>query len=311
MKRIISQVNRLTPWSKLVGARRPAISVRQLRRNRFAPPVRTMTPRRVAADTTFAPMKQMLRQVERVARRRRASRVLREFLDRHGFAGQRRLVDEQILGASAGAGRPGSCRRPKAGRCRRERAARSGFRRRVRQAPAGGSAPHAGGGVDHRAQPRGGLVGAMFLDEGGDDRQHDHRADDDGRADIAEEIGRDRQRRQQGVQRIARALPDFLEDRELALARDAIGTELLQATSASSPEMPSGDDFSRANTASASRPLTPATRRQLWRGGARRFWRVLAPDKIFIASSAGRPRPSGSSIGPNMTAAALIPISPQ
>ena len=46
MKRIISQVKRLMPWSKAVGTRRPAISSASCPKNVCAP-VRTTTPVRV------------------------------------------------------------------------------------------------------------------------------------------------------------------------------------------------------------------------------------------------------------------------
>ena len=146
--------------------------------------------------------------------------------------------------------------------------------------------------MDHRPQLRGGLVGAVFLDEGGDDRQHDHRADDDGRPDVAEKIGRDRQRRQQGVQRIAGALPDFLDNREPALARDAIGAELLQAAGGLLARQSLGGGVQSREKRVAIEPAVLQQRRvgfdvtRLVGFGA-----PLAPEKMFIASSARRDRP--------------------
>jgi hypothetical protein len=68
----------------------------------------------------------------------------------------------------------------------------------------------------------------VFLDEGCRNRQHDHRGNHDGRADVAQEIGDHSQRQQQRVQRVARAIPDLLRDRRLAFSRNEVGSKLLQ-----------------------------------------------------------------------------------
>ena len=74
-----------------------------------------------------------------------------------------------------------------------------------------------------------GLVRPVFLDEGGRDRQYHHGGDHDCGADVSEKIGDDRQGQQQRVQRIAGTAPELFSNRGLALARDEIGPELLQA----------------------------------------------------------------------------------
>jgi hypothetical protein len=56
------------------------------------------------------------------------------------------------------------------------------------------------------------LVGAVLLDKGRTDREYDHNGDDDRRPHIAKEIGDHCQGKQQPVEGIIGATPDFLGD---------------------------------------------------------------------------------------------------
>ena len=146
----------------------------------------------------------------------------------HGLAGQGRLVDEQVLGFEQAQVRRDHIAGGQPHDIARHQPLDRDFDERLlgmRRTTA-----HAGRGVDHGTQPRGGLVRPVLLDERGRCRQHHHGGDDNRRPHVAQEPGDDRQRQQQRVQRVPGTAPQFLRDRRPALARDQIEPELPQAT---------------------------------------------------------------------------------
>ena len=153
-----------------------------------------------------------------------------DFLDRHGLAGEGRLVDEQVLGGEqAQVGRDHVAGREGDDVARNELLDRDfgeafdlGDVRRA-------AAPlHARGGLHQGPQLGGGLVGAMLLDEGRDDRQDHHHGDDDGGARVAEEVGHHRKREQQDIERVLGAIDDLVEDAGPAFLRDLVRPEAPQ-----------------------------------------------------------------------------------
>ena len=111
------------------------------------------------------------------------SACLGVLLGGHGFAGQGRLIDEQVLGFEQtqiggdhiSGGKPHHV-------ARHEAIHRNLGERVIRLIRA---APNARGGVNHGAQLGCGLIRPVFLDEGGRDRQYHHGGDHDGGADVA------------------------------------------------------------------------------------------------------------------------------
>ena len=130
---------------------------------------------------------------------------VRIFLGGHGFAGQRRLVDEQILGFEQAEFGRNYVAGGKPDDISRHELLNGNFYKRVFRIVWG--APDARRRVNHGAQFGGRLVRSVFLDEGGYDRKDHHRGDDDGGADVPRKIGNGRQGEQQRVQRIAGAAP--------------------------------------------------------------------------------------------------------
>jgi hypothetical protein len=213
MKRIISQVNRVTPRSKAVGTSSRDL-VGQLAEKGFSAGAQDHAGR-VSADDVGA-HETDVRQVERIVDRLQAG--LRVLLGRHRLAAQGRLVDEQVLAVQE----PEIGWDHVAGRQAHDVARHQHLHRQLGEIGRL-EALDAGRGLHHRAQPGGGFIRSMLLDEGGHDRQHHHDDDHDGGPDIAEKIGGRGKRQQQRVQRIFDAPPDLLCDRRLALAGDQIG----------------------------------------------------------------------------------------
>ena len=125
---------------------------------------------------------------------------LRVLLERHCLAGQRRLVDEEIVRRD----QPHIRRDHVAGRQQHDIAGHQLLDRHfvvlfccARYLPAHGrSDPH------HPSQRIGSLVRTMLLDETQRDAQSHHDRDHDGDPLIAREVGRDRERQQKEVERI-------------------------------------------------------------------------------------------------------------
>ncbi len=92
-----------------------------------------------------------------------------EFFDGHGFAGERRLVDEEILGrdqSHIGGNHV-------AGREAHNIAGRQFLEGNFDEGIAADRSPHGSVGAHHGAQLRGGRIGAMLLHEGEQHAQHD------------------------------------------------------------------------------------------------------------------------------------------
>ena len=212
------------PLSKLVGSRCPAICVRQLSRSRCA--CRCARRRRVPCRYDVVPRKQMFGRSS--GRRSACSSACGRLLDGHRLAGQRRLVDEQVLGREQRAGRPGSCRR------RTSRTTSPGTSSSIGISQSNGSAArrHAAAlaVVCTMARSR---AAALFercsWTKAVRDRQHHHDGDDNGGPHVAQEKGDGRQRQQQHVERVPGTAPQFLRDRRPALARDQIEPGFPQA----------------------------------------------------------------------------------
>ena len=154
----------------------------------------------------------------------------REFLDRHRLAGERRLVDEEVL-----RGEQAQVRRDHvAGREGDDVAGNDLFHRYLgeafdlRDVRRTAAALHARSGLDQGAQLGGRFVGAMLLDEGRHDRENHHGGDDHGGAGVAEKVGHHREREQQHIERVLGAIDDLVEDAGPALLGDLVRPEALQ-----------------------------------------------------------------------------------
>jgi hypothetical protein len=142
------------------------------------------------------------------------------FLQRHRLAGQRRLVDEQVLGRDQSkVGRDHVACRQQDDVARHELLDRhvSGVVRVRFSLPA-----HGRGYRHHPLQPVGGIVGTMFLDEAQRDAQKHHDGNHDRRPLIAQYIGYRREREQQQVQRVDRVADELAENRMARLMCDLI-----------------------------------------------------------------------------------------
>jgi hypothetical protein len=62
----------------------------------------------------------------------------------------------------------------------------------------------------------------VLLNERCYDGEENHNDNDKGSAQVSQEIGDRRQRKEQGVERVFGSAPNFLQDRGLSLARDEI-----------------------------------------------------------------------------------------
>ena len=98
----------------------------------------------------------------------------------------------------------------------------------ARVAIRGWRAPDAGSRVHHGPQPGGRLVGAVLLNEGRDNGQKHHGQDDDRRPKVSQKKGNDGQSQQEGVQRVAKASPEFFGDGGFVFLADTIRSEALQ-----------------------------------------------------------------------------------
>jgi hypothetical protein len=155
-------------------------------------------------------------QLERLAGLRGAR--VGELLRRHRLAGERGLVDEQVLGFQQAQVR----RDHVAGRKPHHVARDERLDRHLDELRTAATPPHARGGLHHGLQARRRVVRAVLLHEGRRHRQHDHDGDHDGRALVAEQPGHDGEHGEQRVERIARPAPQLGGDGRLALARDHI-----------------------------------------------------------------------------------------
>ena len=205
------------PWSNAVGTRRPAISSASWPK-KVRPPVRTIDPGGVAADDVGA-HEADVRQVERAVRALRAG--VRELLRRHGLAGQRGLVDEQVLGLE----QPQVGRDHVAGGQPHDVAGHQRLERNLREV-AVAVGPRAAARWRWSSPSRAG--GPRPRSSGAPERTPCRRpARPSGRSRSPpvrrREIGDHRQSEQERVEGISAADPDFLQDRRLALARDEVG----------------------------------------------------------------------------------------
>jgi hypothetical protein len=182
MNAIISQVNFRTPSSKLVSSFCPTSS------SAMARPRLENDGARIAAHHIRAHEGEIFRRERIVA----LSRDARGFFDRHGFAGERRLIDEQILGLD----QPQIGGDHVAGRKPHHIAGDETFERRFDETfvlVAGLGAAHRDMGSHHGAQFLGGFVGAMLLHEGERHAQDHYGRNDNRRPPVAQDPGDDRE----------------------------------------------------------------------------------------------------------------------
>ena len=151
---------------------------------------------------------------------------LRVLLERHRLAGQRRLVDEEILRRD----QPHVRRDHVAGRQQHDVAGHELLDRHFDMILrcARYLATHGRGDQHHPLQRFSSLVRTMFLDETQRDAQAHHDRDHDGDPLIAQEVGRGRERQQQQVQRVDRPADQLADDRMARRLRDLVGTDRAQ-----------------------------------------------------------------------------------
>ncbi len=213
----IIQVNRVMPLSKLVKTRRAAI-VRATWPKAVRAPVSTTTPQPIPL-TTALPMKQMFGRSK--GDLGRAVMGVGELLDRHGLAGEGRLVDEQIFRRD----QPQIGGDHVARRQQDDIAGHDLLDSDVDLVLSGASAPPPHGDIrqHHPAQRVGGLVRAVFLEKSQRDAEENHYGNYDCGALIAEEVGRGRQRQQEQIERIDRSADEFSEDGMAHLMGHSVG----------------------------------------------------------------------------------------
>ena len=142
-----------------------------------------------------------------------------EFLKRHCFASEGRLVDEEILGRN----QPEVGGDHVSGRQQNDVARHKSIDRNIDVVGTSLSA-HRSGYRYHLLQFVGSIVRPILLKEAQGDAQDYHNRDHDRRTLIAEEIGCRRQRQQQDIQRIDRARSKLAENRMTRLPSDPIGS---------------------------------------------------------------------------------------
>ena len=153
---------------------------------------------------------------------------LRAFLARHGFAGQRRLIDIEVFGGEKPQVGGDHVARGKAHNV----AGHELFARQLIKPVGRGrcfgrivaTTTHARGDFHHGAQSRRGVVGAMLLDERQENGERDDHQDHDGGVEIAEAVGSGGEREQQRVERIAGAINKFAQRARRAILRDEVWT---------------------------------------------------------------------------------------
>jgi hypothetical protein len=139
-------------------------------------------------------------------------RGVRELLGRHRFAGEHRLVDEQILGLDEAQVRGNHVASGNAHDVARHDLLHGNLGESF-AAPA-----HARRGLHQRPQPRRGSARAMLLDEGRQRREDDHDGDDDRGARVAEQVRHCGERDEQGVERVPGAPAELGNEGGRALA---------------------------------------------------------------------------------------------
>src|SRR5262249_666422 len=82
--------------------------------------------------------------------------------------------------------------------------------------------------LDQGLQLGGRLVRTMFLDESRHDRKDHHRGYDNGGTHVAEKVRNDRERQQQGVERILGTIDEFMDDTRPVFLRDLVQPETLK-----------------------------------------------------------------------------------
>ena len=146
---------------------------------------------------------------------------VRELLSWHRLAGQRGLIDKDVLGLQqAEVGRDHVARR-KPHDITRDNGFDGDFREVVMAIC--GLTPDGRRGPYHASQPGSSLIRAVLLHKGGRDRQHHHDRDDDRGPQVTQKIGHARQREQKRIERILGTAPNLLEDGWLSFTRDQIG----------------------------------------------------------------------------------------
>ena len=218
MKRIISQVKRLTPLSKLVGAACPTMRLGHGAQigleSRFHDHSRGRAAFHAGAEKTG---------VLEFQRRPGAAVFLGvELLHGQRFPGQARLDDEQVLaGYEAEIGRNHVARR--------ELDHVAGHEVAQRQLPGLPVAKHRRRDADHGLELSGGVAGPQFLDESQAHPQDDHGQHDARPPEIVGPPGKGRQQQQQDHQGVGAGLAQEFEPPEPLFLRDHVGAVLLQA----------------------------------------------------------------------------------
>jgi hypothetical protein len=237
MKRISTQLTRLMPAWKALVPRSVAVTRCARAPKKVRSPVCTMSAVAVPL-ITLVPMKSRFSRSSTPASW--SPRSLDELLDRHRFARQRGLADEQVLGGEqARIGRDHVAGRERDHVARHEVAHRhlDAHRARVRGVEAlvargAGLAPrrgpqHRGGVAHHRLEPVGRLVGARLLQEAQHRRQHHHAADHQRGLHVLGHVRDQRQHREQQVERIAVALPQVRPPRQRLLVAHLVAAQAL------------------------------------------------------------------------------------
>ena len=190
MKPSINQVNRMMPLSKLVSTRCLAIAL-ATRPKAVRGPVSATTPQPMPL-TTALPMKQML------GRSNGVSAVTdvggSELLERHRLAGERRLVNEEVLRRD----QPEIGGDHVARRQQDDIAGHELLNRHINMivSLATRLPTHGRSYRHHPLQLIGGIVGTMFLNEAQRDTQYHHDGNHDRGTLVAQEVGRSREREQ-------------------------------------------------------------------------------------------------------------------
>jgi hypothetical protein len=151
------------------------------------------------------------------------------FLRRHRLAGQRRLIDKEVLGADEPQIRRDHVAGGETHDIARNQPLDRNFGETVGLILAGAhlrAAPlDPGRRLHHGAQFRCGIVGTMLLDERRGDREDDHDRDNDSRPDIAKKIGNRREREQQRVQGVFGAPPQFSQNARAAFLGNKVWSD--------------------------------------------------------------------------------------
>ncbi len=186
MNRIMSQVKRLTPLSKLVSSRCPTIEFGKL--PKIGSCARVDDDAGTESANHAAAHEAKTRQAERIGDVSVAG--MRRLLGRHRLAGKCRLIDKEILGADEAEIGGNHI----AGRNAHDIARHELFDRNFDEAIGVAVSRSAAASLDagrrfhHGAELGGGVIGAMLLDESRNDGEKDNDRNDRGCSDVTKEI---------------------------------------------------------------------------------------------------------------------------